>query len=186
MNISLRYSTVTIYCFFAWSEWPSTKSIYSVKYSWRWTWHSSDGKDHNQIDYILVRKRLRWGVNIPRTRSFHGADIGSDHDLVMMTFRVRLKKARKPAQQTVKFDLEKQRDPVLASTFQTTAGGKFAPHQSDGWRYGHRYHDYHLQWSSDWHSQWGTWRGTSKEKALGYQRYSWRPLEDILNMSDTY
>ena len=32
------------------------------------------------------------------TRSFPGADIGSDHDLVMMTFRVRSKKARTPNQ----------------------------------------------------------------------------------------
>ena len=28
--------------------------------------------------------------------------MGSDHDLVMMTFRVRLKKARKPNQEKVK------------------------------------------------------------------------------------
>ena len=47
----------------------------------------------NQIDYILVRKRFRSGVNIARTRSFPGADIGSDHDLLMMTFRLRLKKS---------------------------------------------------------------------------------------------
>ena len=40
----------------------------------------------------LVRKRFRSGVNIARTRSFPGADIGSDHDLLMMTFRLRLKK----------------------------------------------------------------------------------------------
>ena len=32
-----------------------------------------------KIDYILVRKRFRSGVNIARTRSFPGADIGSDH-----------------------------------------------------------------------------------------------------------
>ena len=52
----------------------------------RWTWHSRDGKHHNQVDYILVKNRFRLGVNIHRTRSFPGADIGSDHDLVMMTF----------------------------------------------------------------------------------------------------
>ena len=47
----------------------------------RWTWHSPNGQHHSQIDYILVRKRFRSGVNISRTRSFAGADIGSDHDL---------------------------------------------------------------------------------------------------------
>ena len=44
----------------------------------RWTWHSPNGQHHNQIDYIPVRKRFRSGVNIARTRSFPGADIGSD------------------------------------------------------------------------------------------------------------
>ena len=89
----------------------------------RWTWHSPDGKHHNQIDYILVKKRFRSGVNIHRTRSHPGADIGSDHDLVMMTFRVRPKKARKPKQPRLRFDLEKLRETDLACTFQATIGG---------------------------------------------------------------
>ena len=33
-------------------------------------------------------------VNTAKTRSFPGADIGSDHDLVMMSFRLRLKKIK--------------------------------------------------------------------------------------------
>ena len=61
------------------------------------------------------------------TRSFPGADIGSDHDLVMMTFRIRLKEARKPNQPRLRFDLENLRDPDVACTFQATIGGKFAP-----------------------------------------------------------
>ena len=61
------------------------------KASRRWTWHNPNGQHYNQIDYILVRKRFRVGVNSARTRSFPGADIGSDHDLPM-TFRLRLKK----------------------------------------------------------------------------------------------
>ena len=44
----------------------------------------------------------------------------------MMTFRVRLKKARKPNQPRLRFDLEKPRDPDVACTFQATIGGKFA------------------------------------------------------------
>ena len=40
------------------------------KPSRRWTWHIPDRKHHNQIDYILVKKRFRSGVNIYRTRSF--------------------------------------------------------------------------------------------------------------------
>ena len=83
----------------------------------RWSWHSPDGKHHDQIHYILVKKRFRSGVNIHRTRIFPGADIGTDHDLVMMTFQVRLKKTRKPNQPRLRFDLEKLRDPDVACTF---------------------------------------------------------------------
>ena len=72
-----------------------------------------------------MKKRFRLGVNLFRTGSFPGADRGSDHDLVMMSFRVRLKKARKPNQPRLRFDLEKLRDPDVACTFQATIGGKF-------------------------------------------------------------
>ena len=44
-----------------------------------------------------------------------------------MTFRVRQKKARKPNQPRLRFDLEKQTDPDVASTFQAMISGKFAP-----------------------------------------------------------
>ena len=104
-----------------------TNTLGPNKSSRGWTWHSPDGKHHNQTDNIMVKRRFRSGVNIHRTRSFSGADIGSDHDLVMMTLQVRLKKARKPKQPRLRFELEKLRDPDVACTFQATIGGKFAP-----------------------------------------------------------
>ena len=45
----------------------------------------------------------------------------------MMTFQVRLKKARKPNQPRLRFDLEKLRDPDVACTFQATICGKVTP-----------------------------------------------------------
>ena len=62
-----------------------------------------------------------------KTRSFPGADIGSDHDLVMMNFRLRLKNIVKPKQVRMKFALEKFKDPKIAEAFQAMIGGKFAP-----------------------------------------------------------
>ena len=53
--------------------------------------------------------------------------MGSDHDLVMMTFRVYLKKVRKPNQPRLRFDLEKLRDPDVECTSQATICGKFTP-----------------------------------------------------------
>ena len=104
-----------------------TNTLGPHKASRRWTWHSPNGQTHNQIDYILVRKRFKSSVNINRTRSFPGADIGSDHDLVMMTFQLHLKKMKKPEQTRMKFDLDKLQDPTIAQLFKATIGGKFAP-----------------------------------------------------------
>ena len=62
-----------------------------------------------------------------RTRSFPGTDIGSDHDLLMMTFRLRLKKISKPKHTSLKFDLEKLKDPNVLESFHAMIGGRFAP-----------------------------------------------------------
>ena len=83
-----------------------------------WTWHSPDSKHHNQSDYILVRKRFQSAINVHRTKSFPGADIGSDCDMVMITFRVHLKKTKTSTQSKLRFGLEKLRNPDVAGTFQ--------------------------------------------------------------------
>ena len=92
-----------------------------------WTCHSPDGTHHNQIDYILVKKRFRSGIKTARTRTFPGADVGSDHDMMMMTFQTRLKNSRQTTQPRIRFDLEKLNDPTVMSAFQATIGGRFAP-----------------------------------------------------------
>ena len=51
-----------------------------------WTWHSPGGDYLNQIDYIMVKRRFQSSVNIAKTKSSPGADTGSGHELVMMTF----------------------------------------------------------------------------------------------------
>jgi len=92
-----------------------------------WTWHAPNGIHHNQIDYILVQNRFRSGINRAKTRTFPGADMGSDHDLVLLNFRVRLKKTNKTKNTRLKFNLDKLKDPTIAESFQATIGGKFAP-----------------------------------------------------------
>ena len=87
------------------------------KASRKWTWHSLNGQQQNQIDYILVRKRFRSGVNIARTRIFPEAATGSDHDLLIMTFHLRLKRISKPKRTRIKFGPEKLKDPNALETF---------------------------------------------------------------------
>ena len=109
------------------NDFVSANTFGHHKASRKWTWHSPNRQHHNQIDYILVRKRFRSRVNVARIRRFSGANIGSDHDLLMMTFRPRLNKISKPKHTRLKFDLEKLKDPNVLETFQAKIGGKFAP-----------------------------------------------------------
>ena len=58
-----------------------------------YTWTSPDGQHQNQIDYILCSQRWRSSIQSAKTRP--GADCGSDHELLIATFRLKLKKGGK-------------------------------------------------------------------------------------------
>ena len=75
----------------------------------------------------MVQNRYQSGVSRAKTKTFPGADIGSDHDLVMMTFRVRLKGSKKAKTIRFKFNLDKLKDPNISSLFEVRIGGKFGP-----------------------------------------------------------
>ena len=66
------------------------------KNSRKLTWHHLDGIHYCQIDYIMISRGFKSGIKQASTCTFPGADVGSDHDLVMMNFRVRLKKTKRP------------------------------------------------------------------------------------------
>src|SRR5678815_4382393 len=58
-----------------------------------YTWTSPDGKHRNQIDYILINKR--WNSTIRDVRTKPGADCGTDHELLVATVQMKLKKLKK-------------------------------------------------------------------------------------------
>ena len=58
-----------------------------------YTWTSPDGQHRNQIDYILCSQR--WRSYIQSTKTRPGADGGSDHELLIAKFRLKLKKVGK-------------------------------------------------------------------------------------------
>jgi len=60
-----------------------------------YTWTSPDGQHRNQIDYILCSQRWRNSVQSAKTRL--GANCGSDHQLLIAKFRLKLKKVQKTA-----------------------------------------------------------------------------------------
>ena len=58
-----------------------------------YTWTSPDGQYQNQIDYILCSQRWRSSIQSAKTRP--RADCGSDHELLITKFRLKLKKVGK-------------------------------------------------------------------------------------------
>ena len=58
-----------------------------------YTWTSPDGQHSNQIDYILCSHRCRSSIQSAKTRP--GADCGSDHELLIAKFRLKLEKVGK-------------------------------------------------------------------------------------------
>ena len=65
-------------------------------------WTSSDGQHQNQIDYILCSQRWRSSIQSAKTRP--GADCGSDHELLIGKFRLKLKKVGKTTR-SFRYDL---------------------------------------------------------------------------------
>ena len=58
-----------------------------------YTWTSPDGQHQNQIDYILCSQTWRSPIQSAKTRL--GADWGSDHELLIAKFILKLKKVGK-------------------------------------------------------------------------------------------
>ena len=58
-----------------------------------YTWISPGGQHQNQIDYVLCSQRWRSSIQSAKTRL--GADCGSDHELLIDKFRLKLKKVGK-------------------------------------------------------------------------------------------
>ena len=68
-----------------------------------YTWTSPDGQHWNQIDAILCSQR--WRSSIQSTKTKPGADCGSDHELLIAKFRLKLKKIGKTAR-PFRYDLK--------------------------------------------------------------------------------
>jgi len=52
-------------------------------------WYSADGRTANQIDHVLISNRFRSAIT--DIRALRGLDIGSDHNLLKINFKVKLR-----------------------------------------------------------------------------------------------
>jgi hypothetical protein len=66
---------------------------------YKFTWTSSDGKTHNQIDHILIDRRRH--SSVLDVRSFRGPDCDTAHYLVVAKVRERLAVSKGPTQNLI-------------------------------------------------------------------------------------
>ena len=75
------------------NAWVIANTLFQQHKRQLYTWTSSDGQYQNQIDYILCSQRWRSSIQSAKTRQ--GADCGSDRELLIAKFRLKLKKVGK-------------------------------------------------------------------------------------------
>ncbi|VVC38380.1 Endonuclease/exonuclease/phosphatase [Cinara cedri] len=82
-----------------------TNTLFSQPKRRRYTWTMPEEGNRYQLDYILVKKRYR--NQVKQSKSYPGADINSDHNLVIMETRLSLKKSTRNQETKKKWYVEK-------------------------------------------------------------------------------
>ena len=89
------------------------------------TWVSPDGKTRNQIDHVLINKEFR--NSVIDTRVYRSADIGSDHHLVCMKVKLRLRKQQSKEQGSIRtrYDTNKLKEKNVLEAFKITLQNRY-------------------------------------------------------------
>ncbi|CAH8469021.1 unnamed protein product [Schistosoma curassoni] len=88
------------------------------------TWISPDHTTENQIDHICINKKFRRTMEDVRTR--RGADVASDHHLVVANLKLKLKKNWTSGQTTIqRFNTAFLRDTVKLNEFKIALNNRF-------------------------------------------------------------
>ena len=81
----------------------------------KYTWTSPNSKFKNQIDHITINNKFRRSMT--DTRTYRGADIGSDHNLVLATIKLKLCRIVRPRGMRERYDVNKLRNPEIQKEF---------------------------------------------------------------------
>ena len=93
------------------------------------TWESPDGNTRNQIDHIAIRRKFRTSLNDVRVR--RGADIASDHELIIGKIRLKLAKIKKRKRRAQRLDVEKLKLPKYVDAFKVELRNRFRVLEDD-------------------------------------------------------
>src|SRR3989442_5468331 len=92
----------------------ATNTWFQQKKSSQHTWISPDKVTKKQIDFVLVDKRFRNGIQ--NSRSMPGADFDSDHNPVVVKMKIRLQRVKK-AKKTVKWNINNLKKPEIKNAY---------------------------------------------------------------------
>ena len=87
-----------------------------------YTWKSPGDIHRNQIDYIMINQRHR--NNVKQVRTYPGADVGSDHNPVVMTLQVKLKHPEK-RKMNAQLDMNMLTNETIRNTYNIAVQNRF-------------------------------------------------------------
>ncbi|XP_065576374.1 uncharacterized protein LOC136037582 [Artemia franciscana] len=99
-------------------------TMFAHKTIHKYSWNSPDGRAHNQIDHLLINRK--WKSSLQDVRAFRGADVASDHALMIARISLKLKAAPKTSPKAnPAFDSAKLSTPAIRNVFALTLSNKF-------------------------------------------------------------
>ncbi|XP_039291250.1 craniofacial development protein 2-like [Nilaparvata lugens] len=99
-------------------------TIFPHKRCHKVSWVSPDNATENQIDHIAISRKFRGCLT--NVRNKRGADVGSDHHLIMAEFRMKIMTcAQKFAKRGRKFDLGKLQENSIRGDFRLQLQNRF-------------------------------------------------------------
>ena len=104
-------------------------SIFPHKKCHKVTWFSPDNRTENQIDHITISRN--WRSTLQDVRARRGADIGSDHHLVVAKLKIKLAHRKTKINKRTRFDLEKLKNTQTKNELQLTLINRFSALQLD-------------------------------------------------------
>ena len=98
-------------------------SIFPHKDIHKATWISPDHRTENQIDHVCINQKFRRSLQDVRVK--RGADVASDHHLVMASLRLRLKKSQAQTNNRTRYNVNFLRDKETATNYKLNLSNRY-------------------------------------------------------------